>query len=61
MVQFRHLHLIGNNTRFPVPPEASGIPGLASRALSQSLRRLSADWRRDPKAALSPSMRKGAV
>ena len=44
-VQFRRLHLIGNNTRFLVLPEASGVPGLASRALSRSLRRLSADWR----------------
>ena len=43
-VQFRRLHLIGNNTRFLVLPEASGVPGLASRALSRSLRRLSADW-----------------
>ncbi len=44
-VQFRRLHLIGNNTRFLVLPEAWGVPGLASRALSRSLRRLSADWR----------------
>ena len=43
-VQFRRLHLIGNNTRFVVLPEASGIANLASRALSRSLRRLSADW-----------------
>lgn len=43
-VRFRRLHLIGN-TRFLVLPEVSGIPGLASRALSRSLRRLSADWR----------------
>ncbi len=44
-VQFRRLHLIGNNTRFLVLPAASGTPNLASRALSLSLRRLSADWR----------------
>ena len=44
-VQFRRLHLIGNNTRFLVLPEASGIGNLASRALSRSLRRLSSDWR----------------
>ena len=44
-MQFRHLHLIGNNTRFLVLPEASSVPGLASRALSRSRRRLSADWR----------------
>ena len=43
-VQFRRLHLIGNNTRFLVLPEASGIACLASRALGRSLRRLSADW-----------------
>ena len=43
-VQFRRLHLIGNNTRFLVLPAASGIANLASRALSRSLRRLSADW-----------------
>ncbi len=43
-VQFRRLHLIGNNTRFLVLPEASGIANLASRSLSRSLRRLSADW-----------------
>ena len=43
-VQFRRLHLIGNNTRFLVLPEASGIANLASRALGRSLRRLSADW-----------------
>ncbi len=43
-VQFRRLHLIGNNTRFLVLPEASGIANLASRALSRGLRRLSADW-----------------
>ena len=44
-VQFRRPHLIGNNTRFLVLPEAWGTWGLASRALSRSLRRLSADWR----------------
>ena len=43
-VQFRRLHLIGNNTRFLVLPEASGIANLASRALGRSLRRLGADW-----------------
>ena len=43
-VQFRRLHLVANNTRFLVLPEASGIPGLASRSLSRSLRRLSGDW-----------------
>ena len=43
-VQFRRLHLIANNTRFLVLPEAAGIPNLASRTLSRSLRRLGADW-----------------
>ena len=43
-VQFRRLHLIANNTRFLVLPEASGMANLASRSLSRSLRRLSADW-----------------
>ncbi len=43
-VQFRRLHLIGNNTRFLVLPAASGVPNLASRALSRSVRRLSGDW-----------------
>lgn len=43
-VQFRRLHLIANNTRFLVLPEASGIENLASRSLGRSLRRLSADW-----------------
>ncbi|MCY3820212.1 MAG: DUF4338 domain-containing protein [Gammaproteobacteria bacterium] len=43
-VQFRRLHLIANNTRFLVLPEASGIANLASRSLSRSARRLSADW-----------------
>ena len=43
-VQFRRLHPIGNNTRFLVLPEASGIPNLASRALGRSLRRLGGDW-----------------
>ena len=42
-VQFRRLHLIGNNTRFLVLPEAAGIRHLASRVLGRSLRRLSAD------------------
>ena len=43
-VQFRRLHLIGNNTRFLVLPEAAGVTNLASRALGRSVRRLSADW-----------------
>ena len=43
-VQFRRLHLIGNNTRFLILPEALGIENLASRVLGRSLRRVSADW-----------------
>lgn len=43
-VQFRRLHLIGNNTRFLILPEASGIANLASRVLGRSVRRVSADW-----------------
>ena len=43
-VQFRRLHLIGNNTRFLVLPAAEGIRNLASRTLALSLRRLSGDW-----------------
>ena len=43
-VQFRRLHLIGNNTRFLVLPASAGVPNLASRTLGRSLRRLSADW-----------------
>ena len=43
-VQFRRLHLIGNNTRFLLLPAALGIPNLASRVLGCSARRLSADW-----------------
>ena len=43
-VQFRRLHLIGNNTRFLILPEAAGVRNLASRVLGRSLRRLSADW-----------------
>ena len=43
-VQFRRLHLIGNNTRFLILPEAQGTANLASRVLGRSLRRVSADW-----------------
>jgi len=43
-VQFRRLHLVANNTRFLVLPAASGVPNLATRALSRSLRRLGGDW-----------------
>ena len=43
-VQFRRLHLIGNNTRFLILPEAEGIANLGSRVLGRSLRRVSGDW-----------------
>ena len=43
-VQFRRLHLIGNNTRFLILPEGWGIRNLASRVLGRSLGRLSVDW-----------------
>ncbi len=42
-LQFQRLHLIVNNTRFVVLPEAR-VAHLASRVLGQSLRRLAADW-----------------
>ena len=42
--QFRRLHLVANNTRFLILPGFSG-GNLASRVLSLSLRRLSADMR----------------
>ena len=42
--QFRRLHLIANNARFLILPQAR-TPNLASRVLGLSLRRLSADWR----------------
>ena len=43
-VQFRRLHLIGNNTRFLVLPQGEGNPNPASRVLAMNLRRLSGDW-----------------
>lgn len=42
--QFRRLHLIANNARFLILPQAR-VANLASRVLGLSLRRLSADWR----------------
>ena len=42
--QFRRLHLVANNTRFLILPGFNG-GNLASRVLSLSLRRLSADMR----------------
>ena len=43
-VQFKRLHLIGNNTRFLVLPRGAGVKNLASRVLGLNLQRLSADW-----------------
>lgn len=43
-LQFRRLHLIGNNTRFLILPAGSGLKNLASRVLGLNLRRLSGDW-----------------
>lgn len=44
-IQFQRLHLIANNARFLILPDARQ-PHLASRVLGLSLRRLSGDWRR---------------
>jgi len=41
--KYQRLHLVANNVRFLVLPEAR-MPHLASRVLSRSLRRLSSDW-----------------
>jgi len=43
-VAWQRLHLVGNNVRFLILPEAA-VPNLASRVLGLCLRRLSADWR----------------
>ena len=43
-VQFRRLHLIGNNTRFLILPEGQGVKNLGSYVLGRNLRRLSEDW-----------------
>ncbi len=43
-VQFRRLHLIGNNTRFLILPEGQGVKNLGSHVLGRNLRRLSEDW-----------------
>ena len=44
--QFRRLHLVANNSRFVILPEAQGTMNLASRVLGQSVRRLSGDMRK---------------
>ena len=41
----RRLPLVACNTRFLVLDAAGRVPGLASRVLGCSLRRLAADWR----------------
>ena len=43
VLQYRRLHLIANNSRFLILPDAQ-LPNLASRVLSLNLRRLSDDW-----------------
>ena len=44
--QFRRLHLLANNTRFVIVPEAQGVMNLASRVLGHSARRLCDDMRK---------------
>ena len=44
--QFRRLHLVANNSRFVILPEAQGTMNLASRVLGQSVRRLSGDMQK---------------
>lgn len=41
---YQRLHFVANNARFLILPWVS-VPHLASRVLSQNLRRLSADWK----------------
>lgn len=45
VLQYQRLHLIANNSRFLILPEARS-PNLASRVLALNLQRLSADWQR---------------
>jgi hypothetical protein len=40
----RRLHLIANNTRFLILPQAAGRKNLASKVLGLTLQRLNADW-----------------
>ena len=44
VLQYQRLHLIANNARFLILPDAH-VPNLASRVLALTLRRLSGDWR----------------
>ena len=43
--QFRRLHLIANNTRFLLLPDAGEAPNLGSFVMAGMLRRLSEDWK----------------
>ena len=43
---FRRLHLVANNSRFVILPQAQGTMNRASRVLGQSVRRLSGDMRK---------------
>lgn len=43
VIQWQHLHLIANNSRFLILPDIH-IPNLASRILSLNLKRLANDW-----------------
>jgi hypothetical protein len=45
VLHYQRLHLLANNARFLVLPDAR-VPNLASRVLALNLRRLSADWQR---------------
>ena len=56
-VQFRRLHLIGNNTRFLILPEGLGIRNLASRVLGRSRARR----RRQAHSRCQPPHRRGGV
>lgn len=44
VLQYQRLHLIANNARFLILPDAH-VPNLASRVLALTLERLSDDWR----------------
>ena len=62
--QFRRLHLLANNTRFVIVPEAQGVMNLASRVLGQSTRRLGDDMRKvhgHPSTARRNVRRSGAL
>ena len=46
VLHYQRLHLLANNARFLILPDAGHVPNLASRVLALNLRRLSADWQR---------------